>query len=230
MHWAITGLTAAEIIHARADSDKPHMGLTNWRGAKVRKQDVTIAKNYLNQDELAALNNLVEQYLVFAEGQAMRRVPMYHAGLDHQAQRIPDLERTRHFEPCGKNLARDGKGTRRGGIREIQPQARLQQTDQAGGDFDKAIKQLPPPPKPRKKGGKKMKRRQNFRSMTTPRKSSPPAIVQQPAAQFYERFAVTWPYRNDAPAWCTNSLDFMEVPKMKNDGPERGENFGSRSK
>ena len=84
MHWAITGQTAAEIIHARADSGKPHMGLTNWRGAKVRKQDVAIAKNYLNEEELAALSNLVEQYLVFAEGQAMRRVPMY-ARLDHQA-------------------------------------------------------------------------------------------------------------------------------------------------
>lgn len=77
MHWAITGMTAAEIIHSRADSDKPNMGLTNWRGTKPRKDDVGIAKNYLNEDELLALNNLVEQYLVFAEGQAMRRVPMY---------------------------------------------------------------------------------------------------------------------------------------------------------
>lgn len=77
MHWAITGQTAAEIIYSRADSDKPKMGLTNYRGAKVRKHDVIIAKNYLNEDELAALNNLVEQYLIFAQGQAMRRVPMY---------------------------------------------------------------------------------------------------------------------------------------------------------
>jgi hypothetical protein len=77
MHWAITGQTAAEIIHSRADVDKPNMGLTNYRGSKVRKQDVAIAKNYLNEDELAALNNLVEQYLIFAQGQAMRRVPMY---------------------------------------------------------------------------------------------------------------------------------------------------------
>ena len=77
MHWAITGKTAAEIIHERADATKPHMGLTNWRGTKVRKQDVIIAKNYLNEEELAALNNLVEQYLLFAEGQAMRRIPMY---------------------------------------------------------------------------------------------------------------------------------------------------------
>src|SRR3989338_10211917 len=51
MHWAITGRTAAEIVHNRADDAKPHMGLTNWRGAKVRKQDVTIAKNYLNEQE-----------------------------------------------------------------------------------------------------------------------------------------------------------------------------------
>ena len=76
MHWAITGQTAAEIIHTRADKNQAHMGLTNWRGGKVRKADVSIAKNYLNADELAALNNLVEQYLVFAEGQAARRIAM----------------------------------------------------------------------------------------------------------------------------------------------------------
>lgn len=76
MHWAIAGQTAAEIIHTRADKSQPNMGLTNWRGDKVRKADVSIVKNYLATDELAALNNLVEQYLVFAEGQAMRRVPM----------------------------------------------------------------------------------------------------------------------------------------------------------
>jgi len=77
MHWAITGKTAAEIIAGRADSSKPSMGLANWRGTKPRKHDVGIAKNYLDENELAALNNLTEQYLVFAEGQAMRRIPMY---------------------------------------------------------------------------------------------------------------------------------------------------------
>lgn len=77
MHWAITGETAAELVYKRADADKPNMGLTSYRGAKVRKPDVSIAKNYLSADELAALNNLVEQYLIFAEGQAMRRVSMY---------------------------------------------------------------------------------------------------------------------------------------------------------
>lgn len=77
MHWAVTGETAAEIIYRRADSSVPNMGLSNWRGSKVRKQDVSIAKNYLSEQELLALNNLVEQYLVFAEGQAMRKIPMY---------------------------------------------------------------------------------------------------------------------------------------------------------
>lgn len=77
MHWAITGKTAAEIVYERADSSKRNMGLTNWRGEKVRKGDVSIAKNYLGERELLALNNLVEQYLVFAEGQAMRRIPMH---------------------------------------------------------------------------------------------------------------------------------------------------------
>jgi len=76
LHWAITGQTEAEIIKSRADGSKPNMGLTNWRGTVPRKQDVSIAKNFLNETELTALNNLVEQYLVFAEGQAMRRIPM----------------------------------------------------------------------------------------------------------------------------------------------------------
>ena len=79
VHWAITGQTAAEIVHGRVDAAKPNLGLTNWRGAAIRKPDVAIAKNYLTEPELAALNNLVEQYLIFAQGQATRRVPMHMA-------------------------------------------------------------------------------------------------------------------------------------------------------
>ena len=76
VHYAITGNTAAEIVVSRIDSKKPNLGLTNFRGNKPTKEEVIIAKNYLNEQELLALNNLVEQYLVFAEGQAIRRVPM----------------------------------------------------------------------------------------------------------------------------------------------------------
>lgn len=77
VHYAITGSTAAEIIASRVDSKKPNIGLTNFRGSKPTKEEVLIAKNYLNEQELLVLNNLIEQYLVFAEGQAMQRVPMY---------------------------------------------------------------------------------------------------------------------------------------------------------
>ncbi len=76
MHWATHGHTAAEIVHARADAKKPRMGLTSWTGNKIRKDDVSIAKNYLNEDELKALNLIVSAYLDFAELQAMRRKPM----------------------------------------------------------------------------------------------------------------------------------------------------------
>ena len=77
VHYAITGSTAAEIIASRVDSNKPNVGLTNFRGNKPTKEEVTIAKNYLNDQELLVLNNLVEQYLVFAQGQAIQRIPMY---------------------------------------------------------------------------------------------------------------------------------------------------------
>src|SRR3989339_313313 len=77
VHYAVIGNTAAEIIAGRVDSRKPNVGLTNFRGSKPTKEEVAIAKNYLNEQELLVLNNLVEQYLVFAEGQAMQRIPMY---------------------------------------------------------------------------------------------------------------------------------------------------------
>lgn len=73
LHWAVTGHTAAEIIAARAKADDPHMGLTSWRGAKVRKADVTVAKNYLSEDEIRQLNRVVTMYLDYAEEQATRR-------------------------------------------------------------------------------------------------------------------------------------------------------------
>ena len=67
VHYAIHGQTAAEVIVSRADRSLPNMGLTNWEGARIRKSDVAIAKNYLNEAELRALNNLVEQYLIRSE-------------------------------------------------------------------------------------------------------------------------------------------------------------------
>ncbi len=80
MHWAISGQTAAEIVHARADAAKPDMGLTAFSGHAPRKGDVAIAKNYLNEEELRALNLIVSAYLDFAELQAVSRKPMTMAG------------------------------------------------------------------------------------------------------------------------------------------------------
>jgi len=73
LHWAITGQTAAEIIASRADSNKENMGLTNWKNipkGSIRKSDVTIAKNYLNEKELDGLNRIVSMYLDYAENKA----------------------------------------------------------------------------------------------------------------------------------------------------------------
>jgi hypothetical protein len=154
MHWAITGQTAAEIIHARANAAKPHMGLTNWRGAKVRKEDVTIAKNYLNEPELAALNNLVEQYLVFAEGQAMRRVPMHMKDWIAKLHAFLTINDRHILTHAGKISHQMAKELAEAEYDKFNRQ-RIQQADAAGGEFEKAIKQLSPPPKPKKKGGKK---------------------------------------------------------------------------
>ncbi len=76
-HWAVHHHTAAELIAQRADASKPNMGLTSWQGAKIRKQDVSIAKNYLSFDEIKQLNLLVEQFLAFAESQTHQRKVMY---------------------------------------------------------------------------------------------------------------------------------------------------------
>jgi hypothetical protein len=77
LHWAITGRTAAEIIAQRADAGRPNMGLTTWKGAKVRKGDVTVAKNYLNETEIRNLNRIITMYLDYAEMQAERKQPIY---------------------------------------------------------------------------------------------------------------------------------------------------------
>ena len=77
LHYAAHGHTAAEVIYERADADKPFMGLTTFAGDFPTKNEVTVAKNYLSEEELKVLNNLVSGYFDFAEIQAMRHNPMY---------------------------------------------------------------------------------------------------------------------------------------------------------
>lgn len=146
MHWAITGKTAAEIIAQRADSSKPNMGLTNWRGTKPRKQDVGIAKNYLKENELEALNNLVEQYLVFATGQAMRRIPMYMKDwIDklHGFLKLNDRNILDHAGKISHQLAIDK-------AEKEYDKYNLKMNREIESDFDKAVKKLIPPKKKKK--------------------------------------------------------------------------------
>lgn len=77
MHYAAHGHTAAEIVFLRADADKHFMGMTSFDGKSLKKSDASIAKNYLNEDEIKILNRLVAAYLEFAELQAIRQRPMY---------------------------------------------------------------------------------------------------------------------------------------------------------
>jgi hypothetical protein len=77
LHFAATGKTAAELIAARSDHTRPNMGLTTWKGTVVRKADVTIAKNYLRQEEISELNRVVVMWLDYAEDQARRRKQVF---------------------------------------------------------------------------------------------------------------------------------------------------------
>jgi len=141
MHWAITGQTAAEIVRSRADAAKPNMGLTNYRGAKVHKQDVITAKNYLNEDELAALNNLVEQYLIFAQGQAMRRIPMYMSDWITKLDSFMTLNDRNILSHAGKVSHEMAKQLAEDEYEKFHTQ---HQSNSAKvlSDFDKAVKQI----------------------------------------------------------------------------------------
>lgn len=88
LHYAAHGHTAAEVIYERADSDKPFMGLTVFTGDHPSLKEVVIAKNYLTEEELKVLNNLVSGYFDFAEIQAMKRKPMYMADYIKQLDNI----------------------------------------------------------------------------------------------------------------------------------------------
>jgi len=139
LHWAITGKTASEIITERADSSKQNMGLTTWRGDKIRKSDVSIAKNYLNEKELSELNNLVEQYLIFAQGQAQRRVPMYMKDWIEKLNGFLSLNDREILQNAGSishELAKENAE------REYEKFKNQEQKAIKESDFDKVIKKL----------------------------------------------------------------------------------------
>jgi len=141
VHYAIHGQTAAELIQSRADSSQPNMGLMTWEGARIRKADVAVAKNYLTEDELRALNNLAEQYLIFAEGQAQRRVAMTMQDWITKLEGFLTLNDREILKDAGKVSAQIAK------THAEQEFSRFRVIDdrQHESDFDRMVKHLPHP-------------------------------------------------------------------------------------
>jgi hypothetical protein len=144
VHFAIHGQTAAEVILARADSTQPQMGLTSWEGARIRKTDVAIAKNYLNEAELRALNNLVEPYLIFAQSQAERRVPMTMRDWITKLEGFLTLNDREILTNAGQVSAELAKNHAEQEFEKY----RAREDRALESDFDQLLKQLPLPPKP----------------------------------------------------------------------------------
>ncbi len=141
LHWAITGQTAAEIVYSRADGSKPNMGLTSWKHKKIRKPDTLIAKNYLDEDELTALKGLVEQYLVFAETQAKRKIPMRMIDWLKKLDGFLELNERNILEHAGKISHEMAVGA---ADREYEKYCEIPKTETARieSDFDKVVKAL----------------------------------------------------------------------------------------
>ncbi len=139
VHFAIHGRTAAELIAARADSSQPNMGLTTWEGARIRKADVSIARNYLNEEELRALNNLAEQYLIFAEGQATRRIAMTMQDWITKLEGFLTLNDRDILQGAGKVSAELAKSH----AEQEFDKFRVLDNQHFESDFDRMVKQLP---------------------------------------------------------------------------------------
>lgn len=141
LHYAIHGQTAAEVIVERADHKQENMGLTSWEGApqgKIHKYDVSIAKNYLSDFELAQLQRIVSAYLDMAELQAMRRIPMTMADWEHRLNGFLKLWERDVLQDAGKVTAEIAKAHAESEFEKY----RLVQDRLFESDFDRVIKQI----------------------------------------------------------------------------------------
>lgn len=112
MHFAVHGHTAAELIVERADATKNHMGLTTWQDApngKIKKSDVTVAKNYLTEKELGQLNRMVSAYLDFAENMANRHIPLTMADWEKRLNKFIEMFEYGLLQDAGKVTAEIAK-------------------------------------------------------------------------------------------------------------------------
>jgi hypothetical protein len=140
-HWAIHVHTAAELLMLRADANKPNMGLTNFPGSDIKKQDVVIAKNYLNEDELDQLNRIVNQYLEFAELQALQRKPMYMKDWVAKLNAFLTLNDREILNHSGKTSHEAAEAFVFAEYEKYKTEER-KRLEQAEDDLDKAMKKL----------------------------------------------------------------------------------------
>ncbi len=141
LEWAITGQTAAEIIASRAGADKLNMGLTTWKnapGGKILKSDVSVAKNYLTESELSALNRIVTMYLDYAENQAARQIPMK---MKDWVEKLDAFLRFNEYDIL-QDAGKVSHEVARTLAEKTYEQFRIQQDENYESDFDRAIKQL----------------------------------------------------------------------------------------
>jgi hypothetical protein len=141
LHWAIHGHTAAELISERANADKPHMGLTAWKGEKVRKGDVGVAKNYLTEDELRGLNRIVTMYLDYAEDQAERHQPMTMQDWREKLDAFLQFNQREVLTDAGAVSSEVAKALAEAEYERFRT-ARLAQETQEPDEFDRMAKQL----------------------------------------------------------------------------------------
>lgn len=141
LHWAIHGQTAAEVVYTRADAQKTNMGLTSWKDApsgKIQVFDVSIAKNYLTDHEIAQLQRLVSAYLDIAEDMALRQIPMTMADWEERLNRFITATDREILQDAGKVSAEIAKAH---AISEFEKYRTIQDRLYES-DFDKAIKAL----------------------------------------------------------------------------------------
>ena len=141
LHWAITGNTAAEIISRRANAALPNMGLTSWKAApagKIQKSDVSIAKNYLAEDELKALERIVTMYLDYAENQAARHIPMKMQDWVSKLNAFLEFNEYQILTDAGKIAAQAAKELAE---KEYEKFAPIQDRNFIS-DFDKEVKKI----------------------------------------------------------------------------------------
>ena len=143
LHWAVSGRTAAELIADRADAAKPNMGLTTWKGPKVRKADVAVAKNYLKEDEIRQLNRIVTMYLDYAEEQAERRRVLH---MKDWREKLDAFLRFNERDVLGNagQVSMEVAQALAAEHYEAFNQRRLQEEAERPDEFDTAVKELGP--------------------------------------------------------------------------------------